>query len=68
VVTPEHVHPLLGEPQHRTLADALKSLKQGMSRQLIGKAEHFWQKRYYDSIFGIIGSSWRNFGIFIAIR
>ena len=45
---PEHVHLLLGEPQHRTLADALKSLKQGVSRRLIGEAEHFWQKRYYD--------------------
>jgi putative transposase len=31
-----------------TLADALKSLKQGVSRRLIGDAEHFWQKRYYD--------------------
>jgi putative transposase len=30
-----------------TLADA-KSLKQGVSRRLIGDAEHFWQKRYYD--------------------
>ena len=28
--------------------DALKSLKQGVSRRLIGDAEHFWQKRYYD--------------------
>jgi len=26
VVMPEHVHLLLGEPQHHTLADALKSL------------------------------------------
>jgi len=25
-----------------------KSLKQGVSRRLIDKAEHFWQKRYYD--------------------
>jgi putative transposase len=48
VVMPEHVHLLIGEPQHRTLADALKSLKQGVSRRLIGEAEHFWQKRYYD--------------------
>ena len=24
------------------------SLKQGVSRRLIGEAEHFWQKRYYD--------------------
>jgi putative transposase len=31
-----------------TLADALKSLKQGVSRRLIDDAEHFWQKRYYD--------------------
>ena len=31
-----------------TLADALKSLKQGVARRLIGDADHFWQKRYYD--------------------
>jgi putative transposase len=48
VVMPEHVHLLLSEPQRDTLADALKSLKQGSSRRLIGDAEHFWQKRYYD--------------------
>jgi putative transposase len=36
-----------GRPVH-TLADAVKSLKQGVSRRLIGEAEHFWQKRYYD--------------------
>jgi putative transposase len=48
VVMPEHVHLLLGEPPHKTLADALKSLKQGVSRRLIGDAKHFWQKRYYD--------------------
>jgi putative transposase len=48
VVMPEHVHLLLSEPGHRTLADAIKSLKQGVSRRLIGEAEHFWQKRYYD--------------------
>jgi putative transposase len=45
---PEHVHLLLSEPQQDTLADALKSLKQGVSRRLIGDANHFWQKRYYD--------------------
>ena len=39
---------LLSEPRQDTLADALKSLKQGVSRRLIGDAEHFWQKRYYD--------------------
>ena len=48
VVMPEHVHLLLGEPERRTLADALKSLKQGVSRRLVGEGEHFWQKRYYD--------------------
>jgi putative transposase len=48
VVMPEHVHLLTAKPLRRTLADALKSLKQGVSRQLIGEAEHFRQKRYYD--------------------
>jgi putative transposase len=62
VVMPEHVHLLLSEPQRDTLADALKSLKQGVSRRLISDplkpkaglngplipVEHFWQKRYYD--------------------
>ena len=45
---PDHVHLLLSEPQRGTLAEALKSLKQGVARRLIGGAEHFWQKRYYD--------------------
>lgn len=48
VVMPEHVHLLLSEPKQNTLADVLKSLKQGVSRRLIGEAERFWQKRYYD--------------------
>jgi REP-associated tyrosine transposase len=48
VVMPEHVHVLLSEPQQGTLADAMKSLKQGISRRLVGDAQHFWQKRYYD--------------------
>jgi len=60
VVMPEHVHLLVSEPQQGTLAEALKSLKQGTSRRLIrnlplepkaglsGPPEHFWQKRYYD--------------------
>ena len=38
----------LSNPQLYTLADALKSLKQGVARGLIGDASHFWQKRYYD--------------------
>ncbi len=48
VVMPEHVHLLLSEPKQETLPAAIKSLKQGVSRRLIGEAEHFWQKRYYD--------------------
>ena len=36
VVMPEHVHLLLSEPQPRSLADALKSLKQGVSWRLLG--------------------------------
>ena len=48
VVMPEHVHLLLSEPQQATLADAIQSLKQGVSRRWIGEAEHFWQKRYYN--------------------
>ena len=44
----DHVHLLLSEPARETLADALKSLKQMVSRRLIGNAEHFWQIRYYD--------------------
>ncbi len=48
VVMPEHVHLLVSEPERGTLAEALKSLKQVVSRRLIGESEHFWQKRYYD--------------------
>ncbi len=48
VVMPEHVHLLIGEPQHGILAHMLKSLKQGVSGRFDREAEHFWQKRYYD--------------------
>ena len=48
VVMPEHVHLIVSEPERATLADALKSLKQRVARRLIGSAQHFWQKRYYD--------------------
>lgn len=48
VVMPEHVHVLLSEPKQQMLAVAIKSLKQGVSRRLIGEDDHFWQKRYYD--------------------
>ena len=39
VVMPEHVHLLLSEPQRAALADAIKSLKQGVSRGVD------WQRR-----------------------
>jgi putative transposase len=45
---PEHVHLLLSEPERETLDVAIKSLKQEVSRRLIGEADHFWQRRYYD--------------------
>ena len=48
VVMPDHIHLLVSEPEQDTLADAVKSLKQGVARRLIGDADHFWQKRYYD--------------------
>jgi putative transposase len=35
---PEHVHLLLNEPDRGLLADALKSLKQGVSRRLLDGA------------------------------
>src|SRR5207237_10239708 len=43
VVMAEHMHLLLSEPQHGTLADALKSLKQGLSPRLVGGARHLRQ-------------------------
>jgi len=46
---PEHVHLLLNEPERSTLAQAIKSLKQGVARRLALRAEDsFWQARYYD--------------------
>jgi putative transposase len=49
VIMPEHVHLLINEPQHNALAQAIKSLKQGVARRLALRAEYpFWQARYYD--------------------
>lgn len=48
IVMPEHVHILLSEPERGNLAEALKSLKQGVARRLLKTDDHFWQKRYYD--------------------
>ena len=45
---PSPLKPTSGLNGAPTLADCLKSLKQGVARRLIGDADHFWQKRYYD--------------------
>ena len=58
-VMPEHVHLLLSEPQRDSLADALKSLKQGVSRRLIGDADRLCL------ITGILpGLFWAGVGVF----
>jgi putative transposase len=53
VVMPEHVHLLLGEPAHGTLADAIHYLKLSFAKRLRSRKQtmetcSFWQKRYYD--------------------
>ena len=48
VVLPEHVHLLVSGPERKTVGDGLKLLQQSVSRRLLGDAEHFRQKRYYD--------------------
>ncbi len=49
VIMPEHVHMLVDEPERSTLAQAIKSLKQGVARRLALRAEEpFWLERYYD--------------------
>ena len=53
VVMPEHVHLLVNEPQHATLADAIHFLKLSFAKRLRSRKRatepsSFWQKRYYD--------------------
>ena len=52
VVMPEHVHLLVNEPPHSTLADAMHDLKLCFTKRLayVDSAARgpFWQKRYYD--------------------
>jgi putative transposase len=49
VVMPEHVHMLVNEPAHGTLAQAMQSLKQSVAPRLALRApDPFWQARYYD--------------------
>jgi putative transposase len=47
VVMPEHVHLLISEPERGTLASAVQSIKQGVTRNRTSSG-HFWQARYYD--------------------
>jgi putative transposase len=47
VVMPEHIHLLVSEPQHNSLAKAIQTLKHSVSLHL-GTGEPFWQSRYYD--------------------
>ncbi len=51
VVMPEHVHLLLSEPEHGTLADAIHYLKLSFTKRLHSRRPGtgpFWQKRHYD--------------------
>ena len=48
VLMPEHVHLLLGEPKHHSLATTLSVLKGETSKLLKGDRPQFWQTRYYD--------------------
>ncbi len=62
VVMPEHVHLLLSEPNHGTLADAIHYLKLSFTKRLHSQVSaqrkganlghpqtgSFWQARYYD--------------------
>jgi putative transposase len=49
VVTPEHVHLLVSEPERGILSTAIQALKQSVARRLaLRGAEPFWQARYYD--------------------
>jgi putative transposase len=48
VFMPEHVHLLMSEPLHGTLAQAISVLKGGTSMKLKGELKRFWLPRYYD--------------------
>jgi putative transposase len=56
VLMSEHVHLLMGEPEHGNPSKALQVVKQKVSRSLCGKktssgsvaAPAFWQRRFYD--------------------
>ncbi|MFZ3264013.1 MAG: transposase [Terriglobales bacterium] len=70
VVMLEHVHLLVSEPGLGTLAQAIKSLKQGVARRLaLRAADSFWQARCITTLMcGARGSLWRSCATFIGIR
>lgn len=46
VVMPNHVHILISEPEHKTIADVMKAIK--LSVALRQNRRPFWEQRYYD--------------------
>ena len=68
VVMPEHVHLLVSEPERGTLADALKSLKQGVARRLIGVPNTSGRSAITTSPFATMSSLRRSCGTFTATR
>jgi putative transposase len=48
VIMPEHVHLIVSEPERRTLATVIQSLKQAVSRRCADAPKPLWQSRYYD--------------------
>ena len=59
VVMPNHVHLLISEPMHGTIATVIQALKIGSARyekthicqkmaDMGHEGSHFWQRRYYD--------------------
>jgi putative transposase len=51
VVMPEHVHLLVSEPRKRNLSVALKALKQGVARRLLGSARRQKQDAFQLALF-----------------
>ena len=48
VLMPEHVHLLLSEPEHSSLATAISVLKAATSKRIPREYKQFWQTRYHD--------------------
>jgi putative transposase len=61
VVTPEHIHLLISEPEEKTPSTVMRALKLGFARRVLAEArrssqlslvdhspQHIWQKRFCD--------------------